>query len=604
MADSPSNGLKRRYPDDLQNGGNTQKKARSSTGSPAPPANGVVAGKPDVSKIMADARARAAAIASKMQQGTGSKINGSVSPAPPPQSSGESVGMSRAEQLKARVAAAMAKSTNAMADQRTPANFQAPPLEDGPLRARGGLGIGLHPSLMEGSQGSAKNKQAIQPKFATTMANRRPESPANLTSKAGKDKKQLDLSGPSAEEYRQNPYFDPSLGAQTATLRSRGKKELIFNQKGKYVQQAAALRRQKNLEELKQRVAANSKRAGLQEDPTEKNFKKEEPPSVEWWDEGLCADNYNNLEQAKIDTEDSIVTIFVQHPVLIEPPYLKNMPAPKPLPLTKREQAKLRRMTRMNNLKEQQAKERLGLVPTPPPKVKIGNMMVSQIPTLFVRYYQTAKALLTPQKRVLGEEAVKDPTAVEARVNREIADRKTGHEQMNEDRKLTKEAKNEKLEEKKAGDAAKGIHVAVFKVNSLANGRHRFKVSKNAEQMSLSGTVVCGMKQTLIIAEGGQKSVRDYTKLMMNRINWAENDMPPVREGNKLAKETWLQAQEEDGSLKDLSENRCVLIFEGETAGRVFRKWAFKAVETDKEAMDALSRAKMENFWTQAKGVR
>ena len=29
----------------------------------------------------------------------------------------------------------------------------------------------------------------------------------------------------------------------------------------------------------------------------------------------------------------------------------------------------------------------------------------------------------------------------------------------------------------------------------------------------------------------------------------------------------------------------------------------FKVVETDKEAMDALSRAKMENFWTQAKGV-
>ena len=116
----------------------------------------------------------------------------------------------------------------------------------------------------------------------------------------------------------------------------------------------------------------------------------------------------------------------------------------------------------MAALKEQQAKERLGLVPTPAPKVKLGNMM-----------------------RVLGEEAVKDPTAVEARVNREIAERKFGHETMNEERKLTKEEKHEKLEQKKGQDAAKGIHVAVFKVDSLANGRHKFKVNKNAEQMDL-----------------------------------------------------------------------------------------------------------------------
>ena len=176
---------------------------------------------------------------------------------------------------------------------------------------------------------------------------------------------------------------------------------------------------------------------------------------------------------------------------------------------------------------------------------------------------------------------------------------------MNEERKLTKEEKNEKLAEKKGKDAAKGIHVAVFKVNSLANGRHKFKVNKNAEQMDLSGIVVCGPKQTLICAEGGQKSVRDYTKLLLNRINWSENDIPPVREGNKIAKEAWLQAQEEDGTLKDLSENHCSLIFEGEMSSRAFRnKWSFKVVETDKEAMDALSRAKMENFWTQAKSVQ
>ena len=41
--------------------------------------------------------------------------------------------------------------------------------------------------------------------------------------------------------------------------------------------------------------------------------------------------------------------------------------------------------------------------------------------------------------RVLGEQAVKDPTAVEARVNREIAQRANDHEQANADRALTAE---------------------------------------------------------------------------------------------------------------------------------------------------------------------
>lgn len=205
--------------------------------------------------------------------------------------------------------------------------------------------------------------------------------------------------------------------------------------------------------------------------------------------------------------------------------------------------------------------------------------------------------------RVLGEEAVKDPTAVEARVNRQIQERKTHHEELNQERKLTKEQKHEKLEQKQAQDAAKGIHVAVWKVNTLANGRHRFKVNKNAEQNSLTGTVVCSPTQTVIIAEGGQRSMQLYKKLL-NRIDWTENDIAPVREGNKAAQAAFLNSQEEDGTLKDLSFNHCVSLWEGETVSRSFRKWAFKVVETDKEAMDALSRAKMENFWTQAKSVQ
>jgi U4/U6 small nuclear ribonucleoprotein PRP3 len=56
--------------------------------------------------------------------------------------------------------------------------------------------------------------------------------------------------------------------------------------------------------------------------------------------------------------------------------------------------------------------------------------------------------------RVLGEEAVKDPTAVEARVNREIADRHEKHLEINEERRLTKEQRNEKLARNQEKDVA------------------------------------------------------------------------------------------------------------------------------------------------------
>lgn len=247
---------------------------------------------------------------------------------------------------------------------------------------------------------SGQDSKNVKTKAATSIANRHAESPGNQTSKAGKDKKQLDLSGPPVEETRNNPYFDPSLGAKTATLRSRGSKQLIFNQKGKYIQQASALRRQAALEAMKKRIAESSRKAGIDEDlDTEKAFLVEAPPEIEWWDEGLQnGPSYASIDSpggTKIDTEDSIITLYIQHPVALNPPQDAKMPAPKPMHLTSKEQAKIRRQRRMADLKEQQAKVRLGLEPPEPPKVKASNMM-----------------------RVLGEEAVKDPTAVEARVSR------------------------------------------------------------------------------------------------------------------------------------------------------------------------------------------
>ena len=590
MADVANNQLKRPHPEDDQD--SAHKKSRSNNGSPLPAgASGAAGPKPDVQKMLADARAKAEALRARLQAN-----KGSASPAPPAatataESPSAGSAMDRIAQMKARVAAATGRAT-AIAQQRpaapSPPTLQPPDFDDGFSRARGGLDVGLHPALMAdaGLDSRGSRGKPMQPKFATTMANRRTESPVPST-KQGKSKNQLDLSGPSIEDLRSNPYYDQSLTSIGA--KGRHSKQLVFNQKGKYIQQAAALRRQAQLEEMKKRIAARARQAGIDEDlDVEKAFLVQAPPAIEWWDEGLVSgDSYDVIDDPrnlKIDTEDSIITQYIQHPVLLEPPQEKIVPPAKPMYLTSKEQAKLRRQRRLADLKEQQAKIRLGLEPAPPPKVKKSNLM-----------------------RVLGEEAVKDPTAVEARVNREIAERKTQHEETNEERKLTKEQRHEKLATQQEKDAAKGFFVTVYRIDSLANGRHRFKISKNAEQAALTGICIMHPKFNLVIVEGGQHSVRFYKKLMMQRIDWTENGSPgSVREGNKEALAKWLEAEDEaTGELKDLSLNTCQLVFEGEEKQRSFRKWlGARVCETDAQAKDALSRAKMENFWTLAKSMK
>lgn len=339
---------------------------------------------------------------------------------------------------------------------------------------------------------------------------------------------------------------------------------------------------------MKKRIAERTRQAGIDEDlEAEKAFLVPQPPAIEWWDESLVnTPDYSAIDDPqnlKIDSPDSIITIYVQHPVLLDPPQEKHNPAPKPMFLTPKEQAKIRRQRRMADLKEQQAKIRLGLEPAPPPKVKKSNLM-----------------------RVLGEEAVKDPTAVEARVTREIAERAEKHTMTNEERKLTKEQRHEKLAGKQEQDAARGIHMSVYKIDNLCNGRQRFKISKNAEQHALSGICVMHPRFSLVVVEGGHHSIRAYNKLMLNRIDWTENVASGGAQEGSRELASWLMPEDETtGELKDLSQNTCTLIWEGEVKTRSFRKWlGARVCESDAAAKDALSRGKVENFWTLAKSAK
>lgn len=94
------------------------------------------------------------------------------------------------------------------------------------------------------------------------------------------------------------------------------------------------------------------------------------------------------------------ITKLIEHPVQMKPPTHTEKKVITTVMLTAKERKKLRRQNRSEALKEEQEKIRLGLMPPPEPKVKISNLM-----------------------RVLGTEAVQDPTKVEEYVRNQMAKR-------------------------------------------------------------------------------------------------------------------------------------------------------------------------------------
>lgn len=108
--------------------------------------------------------------------------------------------------------------------------------------------------------------------------------------------------------------------------------------------------------------------------------------------------------------------------------------------LTKKEAKRLRRMNRQEIQREQAEKIRLGLERAPEPKVKLSNLM-----------------------RVLGNDAIQDPTKMEAMVRNQVAERLRKHQESNADRKLSKKERADKKALKIMEDTSVYVYVAVYK---------------------------------------------------------------------------------------------------------------------------------------------
>jgi U4/U6 small nuclear ribonucleoprotein PRP3 len=483
----------------------------------------------------------------------------------------------KAAEIAARFAAKKTEAANGASKISTPPPAAAPAVSDSQARLEA---MRARMAALKGTTNLEVKPAApdsTAPKFPTTKGNRASETPKVESKPQAAATKQ---NKPQDEEI-ENPYFDPK---SAGPVRGRAPRQIVFNEHGKYLDQASKLRAQSRLEQIKKMLALQARRAGLDEN-SERGFLVQQPPDVEWWDEGVLADKtYDCIGQpdkVKIDSDDSIITIYVQHPPLLKAPQDQRLVEVKPMYLTTKEQQKLRRMRRAADLKEHQAKIRLGLEPPPPPKVKRGNMM-----------------------RVMGEQAIADPTAVEMLVESQIQQRHDDHVTTNQDRKLSKEQKDAKLAQNQSKDAQKGLYMCVFKINTLAFGKHRYQVDHNAKELALSGVTIFNPDLNLVIVEGGSYAITKYKKLMLQRIKWQDNAPPTDTQAEKQASDPrWMRSTDELGNLKDHTSNKCILIFEGEVKQNSFRKWGSKMCETAGEARELLARSKLDSLWALAKSM-
>lgn len=365
------------------------------------------------------------------------------------------------------------------------------------------------------------------------------------------------------DDLESTSYFDQRV---LITPAQRARRSFRFHEQGRFEKIAQRVRTKAQLERLQNEIAQAAKKTGIQASTKlaliapKKEIGEGEVPNIEWWDSYVWPSNLPITPDSKIDNMDFFgITSLVEHPAQMRPPVDTDKPVTLGVYLTKKEQKKLRRQTRREGQKEVQEKVRLGLMPPPEPKVRISNLM-----------------------RVLGTEAVQDPTKVEAHVRAQMAKRQKAHEEANAARKLTAEQRKEKKVKKLKEDLTDGVHIAVYRIRYLQNPAKKFKVEANANQLYLTGTVVLHKDVNIVVVEGGPKSQKKFKKLMMHRIKWEEHNS---------------KRDDPDGDDDAKRNNKCWLIWEGTAKERSYGEIKFKQCPTENMAREHFKKHGTEHYW-------
>ncbi|PPD93443.1 hypothetical protein GOBAR_DD09640 [Gossypium barbadense] len=374
-----------------------------------------------------------------------------------------------------------------------------------------------------------------------------------------------------------NPHFDVRMGINKDKLLRPKRMTFQFVEEGKWSKDAEIIKLKSQFgeakaKELKAKQAQLAKaKADINPNLIEvseritKEKLKDPIPEIEWWDLPiLVSGSYDDIADGGVMTKDKLkkekITIYVEHPKPIEPPAEPAPPPPQPLKLTKKEQKKLRTQRRLAREKDKQEMIRQGLIEPPKPKVKLSNLM-----------------------KVLGSEATQDPTKLEMEIRSAAAEREQAHVDRNIARKLTPAERREKKERKLFDDPnTVETIVSVYRINDLSHPKTSFKVDVNAQENRLTGCAVISEGISVVVVEGGSKSIKRYGKLMLRRINWAEavND------------------NDDDGDKdEEKPPNKCVLVWQGSVAKSSFSRFSVHECITEAAARKVFADAGVGHYW-------
>jgi len=361
-------------------------------------------------------------------------------------------------------------------------------------------------------------------------------------------------------------------------------------------------------------------------------------PLLEWWDieflpkdhrdllglkKGVAVpDALPGLDTSLLSLQNSKTCKLLQHPPGIDPLKTAAPEVALPMYLTERERKRIRKQRRMGIEQEKRDKQMMGLIPAPEPKFKLSNFM-----------------------RILGDQAIADPSKVEQKVIEQVRARELKHEMDNLARKLTPAQRREKkiAKVKEAAENARETHVAVFRVSDLHSPKLRFKIDKNAQQWQLTGTVVLCREVhcNLVYVEGGPRAIRKFTHLMVNRAKWGtiptEAEIAAMRRSKEAAAAAGDAAaadtdapmrvvkggdtmdtgsddsdddndddQDEDDDDQDAEDgdndgskhaNVCRLIWTGSNAKRTFKDFKFRETVTAVGARHVLQEYLLHSYW-------
>ncbi|NXH18096.1 PRPF3 protein, partial [Bucco capensis] len=380
------------------------------------------------------------------------------------------------------------------------------------------------------------------------LTHRMPTLKANIRAVKREQFKQQLKEKPS-EDMESNTYFDPRVSISPA---QRQKRTFKFHEKGKFEKIAQRLRTKAQLEKLQAEISQAARKTGIHTSTKlalitpKKELKEGEIPEVEWWDSYIIP-NGLDLKGGTSSKRDEYfgITNLVEHPAQLNPPdqcdpclcftvMVNECPSgashsSSPLPLA----------------------------------VRISNLM-----------------------RVLGTEAVQDPTKVEAHVRAQMAKRQKAHEEANAARKLTAEQRKAKKVKKLKEDVSQGVHIAVYRVRNLSNPAKKFKIEANAGQLYLTGVVVLHKDVNVVVVEGGPKAQKKFKRLMLHRIKWDEQTSNTKGEDDD---------ESDEESVK--KTNKCSLVWEGTAKDRSFGEIKFKQCPTENMAREHFKKHGAEHYW-------